>query len=87
MSFRQFAVFFLRLQSLWLFYYAVTDATYLADYLSPDPPHFIFTLGSKMIIARVALHIVLAIYCLRYADRIVSWFVKDIVPKTPPDKE
>lgn len=83
MTFRHFAVFFIRLQAFWLFFYAISDATYLTDYLIPEPPHLIFTLGAKMIVVRVAMYVSLAIFCLRYADRIVSWFVKDIIPKSP----
>lgn len=83
MTFRQFAIFFIRLQALWLFFYAVIDASYFVEYLIPDRPYAVFTIHSKMILVRVAMHIALAIYCLRYADRIVSWFVKDIIPKSP----
>ena len=80
MTFRQFAVWFIRLQALWLLFDAVLDATYLTDYLMPNVH---FTPHAKMIIVRVALHVALAIICIRYADRIVSWFVKDIIPKPP----
>jgi hypothetical protein len=80
MTFRQFAVFLIRLQTLWLLFYAVLDASYLTDYLIP---HVHFTPHANMIVVRVALHVALAIICLRYADRIVSWFVKDIIPKPP----
>jgi hypothetical protein len=82
MTFRQFAIFFIRLQALWLFFYAVIDATYLLEYLIPDvhlTPH------AKMIAVRVGLHLALAVLCLRYADRIVSWFVKDVIPRMPPN--
>jgi len=81
MKFRHFAVVFIRLQAFWLFFYAIIDASYLVEYLSPEPPHFIFTLRAKMIVVRVAMHVALAIFCIRYADRIVSWFIKDIIPK------
>ena len=80
MTFRQFAVFLIRLQALWLLFYAVIDATYLTDYLSP---YVHFTPHASMIVVRVVLHVALAIICLRYADRIISWFVKDIIPKPP----
>ena len=80
MNFRQFAIFTIRLQALWLFFYAVIDATYLVDFLVP-PAHF--TLYARLLVVRVSLHLVVGILCLRYADRIVSWFVKDIVPRTP----
>jgi hypothetical protein len=80
MKFRQFAVFLIRLQALWLLFYAVIDATYLVDYL---PPQVHFTIHGRMMVVRVAMHVGLAFICLQYADRIISWFVKDIIPKPP----
>jgi len=80
MTFRQFAIFFIRLQSFWLFFYAVIDASYLTDYLMP---YVHFTPHAYMIVLRVALHLAVGVFCLWYADRIVSWFVKDIIPKSP----
>jgi hypothetical protein len=80
MTFRQFAVFLIRLQALWLLFYAVVEATYLLPYLTPYQR---FTTYALLILLRGALHLALAIICLRYADRIVSWFVKDIIPKSP----
>jgi len=79
MTFRQFAVFFIRLQTLWLIFYAIVDATYLLEYLTPYPH---FTRHALLIVLRVGLHLTLAAICIRYADRIVSWFVKDVIPKT-----
>jgi hypothetical protein len=84
MTFRQFAVFLIRLQALWLLFYAVIDASYLTDYLIP---YARFTPHACMIVIRVVLHVALAIICLRYADRIISWFVKDIIPKPPKTLE
>jgi len=81
MTFRQFAIFFIRLQSLWLLFNAVIDASYLVEYLTP---YLHLTLHAKMLVVRVALHIAFAVLCLRYADRIVSWFVKDVIPKMSP---
>ena len=80
MTFRQFAVFLIRLQVLWLIFYTVMEATYLLPYLMPGSH---FTRYAFLILLRGALYLALAIICLRYADRIVSWFVKDIIPKTP----
>jgi hypothetical protein len=80
MTFRQFAVFLIRLQALWLIFEAINYATYLTDYLTPSPH---FTRYAWMIVFRAVLHLAMAIICIRYADRIVSWFVKDIIPKTP----
>ena len=80
MTFRQFAVFLIRLQVLWLIFGTVVEATYLLPYLMPGSH---FTRYAFLILIRGALYLALAIICLRYADRIVSWFVKDIIPKTP----
>jgi hypothetical protein len=80
MTFRQFAIFLIRLQALWLIFYAVVEVTYLMEYITP---YSHFTRHAIFIVFRIALHIALVIICLRYADRIVSWFVKDIIPKTP----
>ena len=78
MTFRQFAVFLIRLQALWFISTAVIDVTYLLEYLVPDVH---FTRYTFYIMVRVVVHIALAIICISYADRIVSWFVKDIIPK------
>ena len=80
MTFRQFAVFLIRLQALWFISTAVIDVTYLLEYLVPDVH---FTRYTFYIMVRVVVHIALAIICISYADRIVSWFVKDIIPKPP----
>jgi len=83
MTFRQFAVFLIRLQALWLFFYAVVDATYLLEYLAPP---YRFTRHAFFILLRVAMHLALGIICIRYADRTISRFVKDIMPNPPPDE-
>jgi hypothetical protein len=82
MTFRQFAVFLIRLQALWFLFYAVVYSTYLLEYLPP----YHFTRYAWLILLRAIMHIALAVTCLRYADRIVSWFVKDIIPKTQPKR-
>jgi hypothetical protein len=82
MTFRQFAIFIIRLQAVWLIFYTILEATYLLPYLMPSVH---FTTYAFMIVFRGALHLALAIICIRYADRIVSWFVKDVIPKTPPN--
>ena len=79
MTFRQFAVFLIRLQALWFIFEAINYVTYLLDYISPTVH---FTRYAYLIMLRIALHIALAVICVQYADRIVSWFVKDIIPKT-----
>ena len=81
MTFRQFAVFLIRLQALWLIFYTFVEATYLLPYLAPYPH---FTRLTYLIVLRAVMHLAFAIICLRSADRIISWFVKDIIPKQPP---
>ncbi|HTI98496.1 MAG TPA: hypothetical protein VL527_06295 [Dongiaceae bacterium] len=81
MTFRQFAVFMIRLQALWLFFYAFLSATYLLDYLTP---YVHFTRYAYLILLRIAMHLAGGIICICNADRIVSWFVKDVIPKAPP---
>ena len=82
MTFRQFAVFLIRMQALWLIFETIVEATYLIPYLSPGQH---FATYAFLIMLRGGLHLALAIICIRYADRIVSWFVKDIIPKNPPE--
>ena len=81
MTFRHFAIFFIRLQALWFILDVFLEITYLLPYLTARH----FTTDASMIVLRGALYLALAIVCLRYADRIVSWFVKDVVPRTPPN--
>jgi hypothetical protein len=78
MTFRHFAIFLIRLQALWLFLDALMDASYVAEYLMPS---IRFTAHAKMILVRTALYVAAGIICLRYADRIISWMVKDILAK------
>ena len=78
MTFRQFAVFIIRLQALWLLFSSVIEATHLLPYLMA---HQRFSTYPFLILLRGALYLAFAIICLRYAERIVSWFVKDIIPK------
>ena len=78
MTFRHFAVFIIRLQALWFFFDAIMDVTYLAEYLTP---YVHLTLHAKMIVVRIALYLVGSVVCIRFADPIASWFIKDMVPK------
>lgn len=82
MTFRHFAILIIRIQALWLFINAVIDFSYLTDYLMPG---IRFTPHADMIVVRAVLNVALGIICLRYADRIISWMVKDILPKPGED--
>jgi hypothetical protein len=92
MNFRQFAVFIVRIQGVWILFDILGYITYLATYwgrlhgmflthgeYSAERTAFLWELF------RVAYHLAAGILCLRYADRIVSWLVKDIVPKLQPN--
>ena len=93
MTFRQFAVFIIRLQAIWFLFYAVDVATYLPSYLSrlhdifSGSPGYMETRHAFFLaLFRVLWHVAGAVVCIRYAERIVSWFVKDVIPKPPPNK-
>jgi hypothetical protein len=82
MTFRQFAVFLIRLQALWFIFMGIIYASYLPDYFSPYSHLTFFALLAFL---RVVFHFAFALVCIKYADRIVSWFVKDSIPRQPPN--
>lgn len=77
MTFRQFAVFFIRLQAIWMVFYAFIDGAYFLEYLVPGAH---VTTHGKMLLFSAGLHVLAAFWCLRYADRLVSFFIKDLIP-------
>ena len=90
MSFRQFAVLFVRLQAIWMVLDGVLSAVTLQTYFSRM--HDIFSdFGNHSeakhaffwALFRVLWHAAGAIICIRYADRIVSWLIKNLIPKHP----
>jgi hypothetical protein len=90
LTFRQFAVVLIRMQALWLLFYALYTATYLAPYLHNLHDFSLHTfhlssinLGALLLILRIAMHLALAAICLKCADRITSWLIKDLVPVQP----
>jgi hypothetical protein len=91
MTFRQFTVVFVRFQSLFFLTYAIDDATYLPSYFSrlhetvsgfanSDERRALFWLAF-----RILWHIAAFIICIRYAERIASWLVRDTIPRQPPN--
>jgi len=91
MTFRQFAVLIIRIQAVWFLFYAVDVATYLPTYLSRLRD--IFSLAPAYAVVRHAFfwalfrliwHLAGAVVCVRYADRIVSWLVRDLIPRPVP---
>jgi hypothetical protein len=90
MTFRQFTIVFIRFQSLFFLAYAIEDATYLIMDISSlhnlsglgysDERHYVFWRLFTLL-----WHLAAFIACIRYADRIASWLIKDIIPKSPPN--
>ena len=90
MTFRQFAVLLVRIQSVWMIFYAILDLTYVPPYFvritAPSfLPHFYPpTLSGSLAVFRVILHVIMAILGIVYAETILRWLVKDMVPKESP---
>ena len=40
-----------------------------------------------MLILRIILHIATAVALIQHSERVLSWLVKDCVPKQPPQKD
>jgi hypothetical protein len=86
MTFRQFAALFLRLQALWLLWYAVLDLTYLPQYFGRSYVGGIYLLpGAFRFIVRLLAHVAAAVAVIQYADRILSWLVRDWIRNQPPE--
>lgn len=94
MTFRQFAILFVRMQAIWFFFYAIFDATYLPRYLSFSPFGIYASFNSLsstgqlelfLMIVRVLMYAAAGVACIQFADRILSWLVKDSIPHLPPD--
>jgi hypothetical protein len=90
MTFRQFAILFVRIQALWLLFNALLDATYLPRYFPSASRGGSFATMSHaarqdlfMMILRLLLNLAGGIACIQFADRIISWLVKDTIPKSP----
>ena len=88
MTFREFALLFLRIQALWLLFNAVVDVTYLPRYVSRWAQALSHTassveLGRELfwLIFRIVLHVAAALALIQYGERLLSWLVKDWVAK------
>lgn len=91
MTFRQFAVLIVRLQSLWLFFYAVLDLTYLPRYFPPagypgSRPWLTHTSAVElsMLILRIALDVGAGVFLIQATESILSWLVKDCIKPAAP---
>jgi hypothetical protein len=86
MTFRQFAALFLRLQAIWLLWYAVLDLTYIPSYIGRTyAGGLYFSPGAFRWILRIVLHVAAAVAVIQYADRILSWLVRDWIRNQPPN--
>jgi hypothetical protein len=90
MTFRQFTILFLRLQAVWLLFYAAIDVTYLPPYFARLNGASSYSasssgarLGFFLALLRVILHVVAALAVIQYSERVVSWFARDWIPKQP----
>ena len=90
MTFRQFAVILIRIQGLWFLFDSISFVTYLPSYWSRLHEKFLTPSEYSDVrtaffweLFRLAYHIAAGVLCLQYADRIISWLVKDIIPKQP----
>jgi hypothetical protein len=83
MTFKQFAIFFIRLQALWLIFYTVDVATYLPNYafrLSEYSPGTNGFMDAKMTLffglLRIILHGAAALALILYGEKLLSFLVK-----------
>ena len=88
MTFRQFAILMIRLQALYLLFYAAVDATYLSRYFtffSTVSAYSALSPAAKldllMLLLRIIAHVAAAIFLIQHGERVLSWLVKDCVPK------
>jgi hypothetical protein len=89
MTFRQFAALFLRLQALWLFWYAALDLTYVPAYLGRSYEGGIYlSPGSRlvffMLVIRIIMHVAAGMAVLQFTDPLLNWLVKDLIRSQPP---
>jgi hypothetical protein len=86
MTFRQFAALFLRLQALWLLWYAALDLIYIPEYVGHSYTGGIYlTAGAYRWILRLILHVAAAIAVIQYAEKIISWLVRDWIRNQPSE--
>ena len=92
MTLRQFAILIVRLQAVWLLFYAVIDATYLPRYFTRMqtsdyyPLYRQISLDSFLAVLRIILHIAAAVALIQYSERVLAWLIKDLIPEPSPNK-
>ena len=87
MTFRQFAVLTIRLQALWLLFYAAYNLTYLPGYIRRSNETGSYSVMSSsmkfelfLAILRIVLYAAAGIALIQHCDRMLSWLVKDLIP-------
>jgi hypothetical protein len=92
MTFRQFAIFFIRFEAIWFLAYAIDEATYLPSFFAglhravSDLAYSSERNAIFWAFVRIVWHVAASIACIRYADRIASWLVRDVIPRQGPNK-
>lgn len=87
MTFREFAALFLRLQAIWLLWYAALDLLYIPGYIGRSPTGAIYlSPGAFRLILRIILHVAAAVAVIQYADRLLSWLVRDWIRNQPSNE-
>jgi hypothetical protein len=89
MTFRQFAILMIRIQALWLFFYAALDVLYVPRYFRTVnaltysgwliDKRELFTL-----LLRILMNIAAGVLIIQKTERLLSWIVKDCVAEQPP---
>jgi hypothetical protein len=86
MTFRQFAVLFIRIEALWFIFHGVSGLTYLVSRLTrSQESDFLplavsaFDLYTLLAALRPLLFFAAAAICLKYPERMVSWLTKDLI--------
>lgn len=94
MTFRQFAILMVRLQAIWLFFYSALTLTYLLDDISlargmrfPLSEEPALRRAMFWLVVRLLLHVAAGFALIVYAERFLSWLVKDSVQKQQPEEE
>jgi hypothetical protein len=96
MTVRQFAVFYVRFQALEMIFSAFINTTHLPGYIrryhAASPYSQLFSearLEAFLAVLRIILDVAAAVALIQYADRIIDWTMKDLIPtlrSDPPTK-
>jgi hypothetical protein len=94
MTFRQFAILMVRLQAVWFLFYAVIDVTCLPRYFPKPrgassyytPLYAQMNLDQFLAVFRIILHVAAAIALIQFAERVLSWLMKDSFVKQTPNE-